>query len=58
MRKIRSSAKTSWSFWFSDTAVARSVPNGFSMMIRERSTSPASAKRRTADRAAPGGTLK
>ena len=43
---------------FSDTALARSVPKGFSMMIRERSTSPASPSRRTADNAALGGTLR
>ncbi len=58
MRKIWSSANTSCSRAFSDTALARSVPNGFSMMTRDRSTSPASASRRTADRAALGGTLR
>ncbi len=52
------SANTSCSRAFSDTALARSVPNGFSMMTRERSTSPASASRRTADSAAFGGTLR
>ena len=35
MRKIWSSAKTSCSLAFSDTALARSVPNGFSMMMRQ-----------------------
>ena len=34
MRKICSSAKTSCSLAFSDTALARSVPKGFSMMTR------------------------
>ena len=38
MRKICSSANTSCSCAFSDTALARSVPNGFSMMMRQRST--------------------
>jgi hypothetical protein len=43
---------------FSATALFKSVPNGFSMMMRERSTRPASANRRTADKAALGGTLR
>ena len=43
MRKICSSEKTSCSLLFSATALARSVPNGFSMMMRQRSTRPASA---------------
>src|SRR4051794_19899939 len=47
MRKIWSSEKTSCSLAFSATALFRSVPNGFSMMMRERSTRPASANRRT-----------
>ena len=54
MRKIWSSANTSCSLAFSDSALARSVPNGFSMMMRERSTRPASASSRTADKAALG----
>ena len=58
MRKICSSAKTSCSLAFSDTALARSMPKGFSMMTRLRSTRPASASSRTADRAAAGGTLR
>ena len=58
MRKICSSAKTSCSLAFSDTALARSVPKGFSMMMRECSTSPASPSMRTADSAAFGGTLR
>ena len=43
---------------FSDTALCRSVPKGFSMMMRLRGTRPASASSRTAGRAALGGTLK
>ncbi len=58
MRKICSSANTSCSFAFSDTALARSVPNGFSMIMRECSTRPASPSSRTADKAALGGTLR
>ena len=46
-----------WTEPFNDTALARSVPKGFSMMMRQRSTRPASASRRTADKAAFGGTL-
>ena len=42
IRKICSSSKTSCSSPFSFFAEARSVPNGFSMMIRLRSTSSAS----------------
>ena len=44
MRKICSSSNTSCSRALSFFADARSVPNGFSMMIRDRSTSPASAE--------------
>ena len=58
MRKIRSSSNTSCSLAFSDTALLRSVPKGFSMTMRERSTKPASPSRRTADKAALGGTLR
>ena len=58
MRKICSSKNTSWSCRLSDTALARSVPKGFSMMMRERSISPASASRRTTESAALGGTLR
>jgi len=36
----------------------RSVPNGFSMMILDRSTSPARAIRSTTSSAALGGTLR
>ena len=58
MRKICSSAKVSCSDAFSSCALARSVPNGFSMMIRARSTRPASPSSRTTARAAAGGTLR
>ena len=39
-------------------ALSRSVPNGFSMITRERSTRPASSSILTADSAALGGTLR
>ena len=42
MRKICSSSKTECSMSLSAPALARSVPNGFSMTTRERSTSLAS----------------
>ena len=58
IRKICSSSKTSCSSAFSLRALARSVPNGFSMMIRLRSTSPASASSWTTASAALGGTLR
>ena len=56
IRKIWSSRKTSWSSAFSFWALARSVPNGFSMMIRLRSTRPASWSSCTTASAAFGGT--
>ena len=58
MRKIWSSEKTSCSRALSFFADARSVPKGFSMMIRERSTSPAWSSWCTTFRAALGGTLR
>ena len=58
MRKICSSSKTSCSFEFSETELARSVPKGFSMMMRARSTRLASPSMRTAGSAALGGTLR
>ncbi len=58
MRKIWPSSKVSCSEALSSLAVARSVPNGFSMMIRDRSTSPASASICTTLRRALGGTLR
>ena len=57
MRKIWSSENTSCSRRLSDTALARSVPKGFSITMRLRSTNCASPSRRTADSAALGGTL-
>ena len=58
MRKICSSAKVACREALSRWALARSVPNGFSMMIRARSTSPASSSVRTTASAAVGGTLR
>ena len=58
IRKICSSSKTSCSSPFSFLAEARSVPNGFSMMIRLRSTRSASLSRCTTGSAALGGTLR
>ena len=58
MRKIWLSSNVSCSAALSRRALARSVPNGFSMMIRLRSTSSASASVRTAASAALGGTLR
>ena len=58
MRKICSSSKVSCSFRFSSTALARSVPNGFSITTRERGTRPASRAREITSRAARGGTLR
>jgi len=55
MRKTWSSANTACNAAFRLRALARSVPNGFSMMTRDRSTSPASPSGRTADSAALGG---
>ena len=57
IRKIWSSSKTSWTA-LSSRALARSVPNGFSMMIRECSTSPASRRVSITASAALGGTLR
>jgi hypothetical protein len=50
--------KTLCSSAFSAFAEARSVPNGFSMMIRLRATRPASSSIATTGRAALGGTLR
>jgi len=58
MRKICSSANTACRRALRLTALARSTPNGFSMMIREPSTRPASPSSRTAGSAAAGGTLR
>ena len=56
IRKICSSSKTWCTSLLSATAEARSVPNGFSMMIRDRSTSPASSSWWITSSAALGGT--
>ena len=58
IRKTCSSSKTSWSIALSRCALARSVPNGFSMITRARSASPASPRRSTTSGAAAGGTLR
>jgi hypothetical protein len=42
----------------SEIALSRSVPNGFSMMVRDPLARPASSIMRTADMAALGGTLR
>ncbi len=58
MRKIWSSANTSWIAAFRLRALATSVPNGFSMTMRESSTRWASSIRCTTSSAALGGTLR
>ncbi len=59
MRKICSSAKTSWRRALRARALARSWPNGFSRTIRARSVlSPASAIRLSSESTAFGGTLR
>ena len=58
MRKICSSANVACSVALSALALRRSVPNGFSMMIRDRSARPASPRVRTTSSAAHGGTLR
>ena len=58
MRKICSSSKTWCSMSLSATALARSVPKGFSMTTRERSTSLASDSIWITERSAAGGTLR
>ena len=58
MRKTCSSSKIWCTASLSATALARSVPNGFSMMIRDRSTSLASASSWSTERAAAGGMLR
>ena len=58
IRKICSSSKISCMVRFSASAEARSVPKGFSMMIRDRSTRSAWPRARTTVPAAVGGMLK
>ncbi len=56
MRKIWRSRNVSCTKSFSSTALARSVPNGFSITTRERSTRSASRSIVITARAAFGGT--
>ena len=58
IRKIWSSLNTRCSCLFRSLADARSVPNGFSMMIRLRATRSASLRICTTSSAAFGGTLR
>ena len=58
MRKICRSSNVSCSRALRRRALRRSVPNGFSMMIRDRSTRSASASIWTTARADLGGTLR
>ena len=58
IRKICSSLKTRCSSLLRVTDEARSVPKGFSMMIRLRATRSASLRICTTSRAAFGGTLR
>ena len=58
MRNTWLSGKTAWTSALSVIALARSVPNGFSMMIRARSVRPASRAPATTEGAAAGGTLR
>ena len=56
MRKTWDSSKTSWTRALSFFADSRSVPNGFSMMIRARSTRLPACSCSSTDSAALGGT--
>ena len=58
IRNTWSSSKTSRTSELSRRALWRSVPNGFSMMTRARSVSPASPRVRTTASAACGGMLR
>ena len=58
MRNTWSSSKTSWTTALSRRALGRSVPKGFSMMMRARSVSPASPRVCTTTSAAWGGMLR
>ena len=58
IRKTWSSSKTLLTAPFRRCAEARSVPKGFSMMIRASSTNLAARRVRTTDGAAEGGTLR
>ncbi len=58
MRKTWSSSRTSWTIRLSFRALARSVPNGFSMITRERSERPQDFSIWITSGAAVGGTLR
>ena len=58
MRKIWFSSKVACSMLLRRTALTRSVPKGFSMMMRERSTRSAFPSSSTTSGAAVGGTLR
>ena len=58
MRKICSSSKYGAAVSLSARALARSVPKGFSMITRDRSTSLASASSWMTSRSAEGGMLR
>ncbi len=58
MRKICSSRRISWIVSLSPTALVKSVPKGFSMITRERSTRPQKLSSSTTPAAAIGGTLR
>ncbi len=58
IRKTCDSSKTSCTRALRILAESRSVPNGFSMMIRDRSTSPAASSWAITSSAALGGTLR
>ena len=56
MRKTCDSSKTAWTVSLSVRADGRSVPNGFSRIIRERSARPVRRSVWTMPGAATGGT--
>jgi hypothetical protein len=57
IRKIWRSGKYLWILSLSPRALSRSVPNGFSMMIRDSAAIPAVSTSSSSFRAAVGGTL-
>ncbi len=58
IRKIWRSWKVSWTRALSAIALVRSLPNGFSMITRARSTRPADLSMSITATAALGGTLR
>jgi hypothetical protein len=58
IRKIWSSSNVACSMLLSRTALVRSVPNGFSITMRDRSARSALASSSTTSGAATGGTLR